>query len=95
MRPLLNASLLPKVLISLCTCVEVVPIEVQEHVGRSSRVSEGLKTGGNNGQMIPKCCEGIQRTQSCFRGVNLVSEAFLGVWMLDGWWGSCLVSPIV
>jgi hypothetical protein len=38
--------LLPKALISLCTCVEVVPIEVQEHVGRSGRVSKGPKTGG-------------------------------------------------
>jgi hypothetical protein len=46
MRPLLNASLLPKALISLRTCVEVVPIEVQERVGRSGRVSEGPKTGG-------------------------------------------------
>jgi hypothetical protein len=36
MRALLNTSLLPKVLISLRTCIEVVPVEVQEHMNGSA-----------------------------------------------------------
>jgi hypothetical protein len=55
---------------------------------------QGSEDGRNNGQMVPKCCEGIQRTQSCFGGANMVSEAFLGVRTSDGWWDCRLVSPM-
>jgi hypothetical protein len=50
MRPLLNASLLPKALISLRTCVEVVPVEVQEHVGMVWQTIRESEDGGNYGR---------------------------------------------
>jgi hypothetical protein len=67
MRPLLNTSLLPKALISLRTCVEVVPVEVWECVGRSGRVSEGPKTGGIMD-------EGFRSVAKGFREREAVSE---------------------
>jgi hypothetical protein len=87
MRPLLNTSLLPKVLISLCTCVEVVPVKVWEHVGRSSRVSEVPKMGElwtKDSEVLRRDSENAKLFRKCefsFRGVLGGSD---GRWVV-GW----------
>jgi hypothetical protein len=87
MRSLLNASLLPKVLISLCTCVEVVPVEVQECVEGSVeylRVQRQGESWMNDAEVFRRDSENVKLFQRCEFGFgDVLGGSDIG-WMM-GW----------
>jgi hypothetical protein len=68
MRPLLNASLLPKALISLRTCIEVVPVGVQEHVNGLAnypRVRRRGELGMKDSEVLQRDSENAKLFRRC------------------------------